>query len=120
MKFEFDVPDISQVSDGSHTFDELYYHRMVLFAVICNQNKDIAWKSRKHADSTMFENYFIAGIRTPEGEYTFHYHKRYWNMFKVDELISAPKWDGHMPKDIGRLFSIKPDKHEKMHIAGCI
>lgn len=24
-----------QVFDGFHTFDELYYHRMVLFAVIC-------------------------------------------------------------------------------------
>jgi hypothetical protein len=32
-------------SDGYHTFNELYYHRMILFSVICNQNKSKAWKS---------------------------------------------------------------------------
>lgn len=30
------------ISDGSHTFDELYYHRMVLFAVICKHHSDLA------------------------------------------------------------------------------
>lgn len=29
-------------SDGYHTFDELYHHRAILFAVICNANKDKA------------------------------------------------------------------------------
>ena len=37
-------------SDGYHTFDELYYHRTVLFAVICNTYCDKAWKSWLHAD----------------------------------------------------------------------
>lgn len=39
-----------KISDGSHTFYDLYYHRMVLFAIICNQFSDIAWKSKQHED----------------------------------------------------------------------
>ena len=62
MKFEFEVDNICQISDGSHTFDELYYHRMVLFSVICNTYKNRAWKSWKHNDGTMYEDYFIVNI----------------------------------------------------------
>lgn len=60
-------------SDGYHTFDELYYHRMILFSVICNQNKRNSWKSKLHSDGTMYDNYFICGIETPSGMYTYHY-----------------------------------------------
>lgn len=106
MKFEFDVEDIGQISDGFHTFDELYYHRMMLFSIICNTYKDKAWKSWLHDDGTMFPNFFIVGIETPEGQYTYHYHKDHWNMFDVIELEYAPEWDGHKPEDITRLCSL--------------
>ena len=33
-------------SDGYHSFEELYLHRMVLFAAICKKNKSICWKSK--------------------------------------------------------------------------
>jgi hypothetical protein len=106
MKFEFDVENKGQISDGYHTFDELYYHRMMLFAVICNTYKTRAWKSLKHDDGTMYDNYFIVGIETVEGHYTYHYHEDHWDLFKVLELEFAPKWDGHKPEDITRLFSL--------------
>jgi len=106
MKFEFDVENIGQVSDGFHTFDELYYHRMMLFAVICNTYKNKAWKSWKHEDNTMYDDYFIVGITTPKGDYSYHYHKDHWSKFNVKELDNAPKWDGHQPKDTDRLFSL--------------
>ena len=106
MKFEFDVERIGLVNDGSHTFDELYHHRMMLFAVICNTYKDKAWKSWKHHDGTMYDNYFIVGINTPDGQYSYHYHKDNWDMFDVIELSNAPIWDGHEPKDIDRLLSL--------------
>lgn len=106
MIYKFDVENKGQISDGYHTFNELYYHRMVLFSVICNTYKDLAWKSWKHHDNTMFEDYFIVGIETKYGQYTYHYHKDYWDMFKVKELNNAPIWDGHEPKDINRLESL--------------
>lgn len=95
-----------KISDGYHTFDELYYHRMILFSVICNTYKHLAWKSWRHHDNTMFDNYFIVGINTPKGNYTYHYHKDYWSIFNIKELDNAPKWDGHKPEDIGRLLSL--------------
>lgn len=94
------------ISDGSHTFDELYHHRMVLFSIICNANPDKAWKSESHHDGTMFEGYFIVGIDTEEGQFSYHYKMENWDYFKVKELAYAPKWDGHTAKDIDRLFSI--------------
>lgn len=98
-----------KVSDGYHTFEELYYHRMILFSVICNQNEDKAWKSWFHDDGTMFEDYFIVGVETKEGQYTYHYHKNEWGNFHVKEMKYAPKWDGHGPSDITRLLSILKD-----------
>lgn len=95
------------ISDGYHTFDELYFHRMILFAVICNTYKDRAWKSKLHDDGTMYENYFIVGLTTPKGDYSYHYHMEYWKHFEdIKELDKAPKWDGHKPSDITRLLSL--------------
>jgi hypothetical protein len=106
-KFEFEVEDISQISDGYHTFEELYFHRMILFSVICNQNKNLSWKSRLHYDGTMYNNYFIVGINTPIGQYTYHYHMEHWGYFgEIEELEKAPKYDGHIPNDVARLKSI--------------
>jgi hypothetical protein len=94
-------------SDGYHTFDELYFHRMILFSVICNQNSNKAWKSRKHSDGGMFgDDWFIVGIKTPLGEYSYHYKMDCWEYFNVEILPFAPEWDGHQPSDVTRLRSL--------------
>jgi len=110
FEFEFDVERKGLISDGYHTFDELYEHRMILFSVILNSNKQKSWKSKLHDDGTMFDDYFIVGITTTEGNYTYHYHIDNWDLFDVKELQYAPKWDGHQPSDITRLFSLVVDK----------
>ena len=99
--------ELGEISDGHHTFNELYHHRMVLFSIICNTHTREAWRSWKHEDGTMFDNYFIVGITTPKGNYSYHYHKDNWEYFSnVKELEFAPKWDGHKPSDIDRLMSL--------------
>lgn len=97
---------MSNISDGYHTMDELYHHRGVLFSVICSQNIELSWKSRKHSDGTMYDGMFIAGINTPEGQYTYHCENDLWDLFDVKELEHAPEWDCHKPKDIVRLLSL--------------
>lgn len=90
--------ETGKVSDGYHTFNELYHHRAVLFSVICNQMPSLSWKSRKHSDGTMYPGMFIVGINTPAGQATYHYHiDPYWDgLFKdVFEYDRAPEWDGH-------------------------
>lgn len=101
-----ELEDKSNISDGSHTFGELYHHRAILFAVICNTYKENSWKSWKHEDNTMYEDYFIVGVTTAKGNYTYHYYKDYWDIFKVKELPNAPAYDGHKPEDIDRLFTL--------------
>ncbi|MGI5848796.1 MAG: DUF3850 domain-containing protein [Christensenellales bacterium] len=97
---------IGEISDGYHTFNELYAHRAILFSVICNANPHIAWKSRAHHDGTMYDGMFIVGIETPNGQATYHYDiEPYWRYFSVPILYNAPKWDGHTPSDaINRLL----------------
>ena len=99
---------IGDLSDGYHTFNELYHHRAVLFSVICNAFKSCAWKSKKHSDGTMYDGMFIVGVDTPEGSATYHYDiEPYWDMFDVKELDNAPEWDGHTPDDaISRIAGL--------------
>lgn len=97
------LEDKGKVSDGSHTFEELYYHRMILFAAICNATTN-SWKSKQHEDGSMYDGYFIAGVTTAQGEFSYHYPIYYWDIFDAMELEFAPKWDGHTSKDVTRLL----------------
>lgn len=118
FEMSFDVTKIEKMgdmSDGYHSFNELYYHRMMLFSVICNTYKDIAWKSWKHDDETMYDDYFIVGIDTEEGQYTYHYHKDYWDNFKVKELEYAPIWDG-AKKALFKIYSNNKEFRKLMTI----
>lgn len=105
--------DIGEVSDGYHTFNQLYHQRAVLFATIVNQNKDKSWKSFKHSDGDYcFDSngeWFIVGIDTPQGSYTYHYAKDYWDMFNCEELECGKEWDGHTEEDVTRLLSLEQE-----------
>lgn len=108
-------PIDGDASDGYHTFNELYHHRAVLFSVIVAKFSDRAWKSKLHADGTMYEGMFIVGIETPDGQATYHYNvEPYWNLFKCKEVDRAPEWDGHTPDQaierIGKLIDYKIDR----------
>lgn len=97
---------VGELSDGYHTYNELYHHRMILFKLVCDAHKDKAWKSWKHSDGTMFDHSFIVGVNTPEGQYTYHYREEDYDLFDVKELEFAPEYDGHLPKDITRLLTL--------------
>ena len=100
---------VGSLSDGYHTFDELYHHRAMLFAALCLTTfKNCAWKSLLHNDpkEPMYNGMFIVGIDTPFGQASYHYDiDPYWSIFKVKELDRAPKFDGHTPAEaIDRIF----------------
>ena len=108
-------PIDGSTSDGYHTFDELYHHRAVLFSVIVENFATRAWKSKLHADGTMYEGMFIVGIETPDGQATYHYDvEPYWNLFRCKEVDRAPEWDGHTPDQaierIGKLVDCETDR----------
>ena len=99
---------IGEMSDGYHTFNGLYYQRMVLFAALVKAHKDKAWKSWKHegGESCFEGGWFIVGIDTPQGSYTYHYEAKYFDLFECEELPTAKHWDGHTEKDVTRLLSL--------------
>jgi len=87
-----------EISDGHHTFGELYRHRIALFCTLCNLLSEISWKSKKHFDEEkdpMFNGDFIAGINTPQRPATYHIKLEYWDLFNVIEIERAYPYDGH-------------------------
>jgi len=98
------LTDKGEISDGYHTFNELYEHRHALFAVACHFLG--GWKSKEHHDGTMFAGWFIAGLTTSEGMATYHLPIRLWDAFPGRVRERAPEWDGHTANDvIGRLWT---------------
>ena len=109
---EIPTTGIGDLSDGCHTFNGLYYQRMMLFAALVKAYKDKAWKSWKHEDEELCfgGGWFIVGIDTPEGSYTYHYEAKYFNLFDCEELPMAKHWDGHTEKDVIRLLSLPAEQ----------
>ena len=54
-----ELEDKSNISDGSHTFGELYHHRAILFAVICNTYKENSWKSWKKVKDYLMHQHMM-------------------------------------------------------------
>jgi len=96
------------LSDGYHTFNQLYHQRAMLFATIVKQNKDKAWKTHKHEDGKLCfgGGWFLVTIDTPEGAYGYHYEDKYWDLFDCQELDVAKHWDGYTEADVSRFLSL--------------
>lgn len=107
------VDDIGELSDGFHTFNSLYEQRAILFAALVKAYKDKSWKSYRHEDGELCfgGGWFIVGIDTPKGSYTYHYENKYWDMFDCVELPRSKHWDGHTEADAEtRLMSLEPQR----------
>lgn len=106
------VKDDGDLSDGNHTFNELYHQRCVLFAALVNLFPKISWKTKKHDDGKpcFGGKNFLVCIETPEGPYSYHYPMADWDYFDCKEIEQAKKFDGHTDKDVERLLSLLPEK----------
>jgi len=95
--------DKGQISDGYHTFDELYDHRCHLFIALMCSNPNLSWRSKKHEDGTMYPSWFIAGMNLPGGQISYHLPLWMWDLLDngdIDTMECSPKWDGHTPADV--------------------
>lgn len=97
---------LNTVSDGYHSFDELYDHRHALFIALMRSHQSMSWRSRRHDDGSGFDGWFIAGMHLPTGDITYHLPERLWGALDgVKELDLAPKWDGHTSADVVKRLS---------------
>lgn len=113
--------DAFEVSDGYHTFTELYSHRHALFIALCKiydnyitplNTRVKCWKSKYHADGSMYEGYFILGMSireldTSTSYISYHIPLSLWDKINVLELPVAPPYDGYTSNDvIERLYKL--------------
>ncbi len=115
-----DVDSYSQVSDGYHTIEELYDHRVTLYIALCKSKQgwlhqpgaknEIAegyskevWRSKTHGDGKpAYEGWFILGIGREKGEQiSYHIPLSRWDETDFAETLpQAPVWDGHTSVDV--------------------
>lgn len=118
-----DVDYPGDMSDGYHTFNELYRYRMLYNAAFLNtySNPEVRMmsdgnrsvivrnvgKSRLHHDGTepFGGGWFVVWVTLPDGSVTFnHYPMEYWDLFNADEYDTAPEWDGSTPEQEGDML----------------
>lgn len=96
-----DATDMGEVSDGYHTFNDLYAHRVRLFSTLMCAYPDQAWWSHQHHDGSKMEGWILAGIDTPAGPVTYHLPVSEAAMLPIGtELERGKEWDGHTADDV--------------------
>lgn len=97
-------PSIDKVSDGYHTFEELYYYKLLYNAAFFNELPKgyNVHKSKHHSDGEecFGGGWFIVMATLPTGQINNHYEMKYWDLFHCEERIYADSWDGHTPEDV--------------------
>ena len=94
--------DKGEISDGYHTFNELYYYRMLYNAAFFNiLPKEWVHKSKRHNDGEecFGGGWFIVMANLPTGQISNHYELKDWDLFQIPEKEVADKWDGHTPQE---------------------
>ena len=116
------VVDIGELSDGYHTYKELYEFRKVYNAALFNEwaNKNDEpinyekerWenppkynvhKSWRHSDGELCfgGGWFIVSAMLPTGLISNHYKAEDWDLFKIPEVEKALyEFDGHTSEDV--------------------
>jgi hypothetical protein len=116
-----------KVSDGYHTFEELYEFRKMYNAALFNEwakdwhirDKQIkegrivpsnvvfaeydVHKSWRHNDGELCfgGGWFVVVAKLPTGQITNHYEAKDWDLFKIPEAEKAKyPFDGHTSKDV--------------------
>lgn len=104
-----DNEDKGNLSDGYHTFNELYEYRLLynasMFNELAKQGLYDVHKSKKHSDGTIpfgDENWFIVQAELPTGQISNHYEMKDWDLFKIPEKEKANPYDGHTPQDVAK------------------
>jgi len=104
----------NNISDGWHTFDELYEIRkaynVALFNLLRRLGNQDVHKSKRHFDGEecFGGGWFIVVAILPDGQISNHYKLEDWDLFKIPETYKALyEFDGHNTRDvINRLKNI--------------
>jgi hypothetical protein len=109
---------IGQISDGYHTFDELYEHRYELWVALCRvialytDSDAEVWRCKLNSDGTSYDGYFLLGLddyqNGKSNQITYHLPLRFWEQCNFSHTYDKPhRYDGHTSADVlDRLRSL--------------
>ena len=116
---KLETTDKENISDGYHTFGELYEFRKAYNAALFNEwatrkvNKAVKYnvhKSLCHNDgeACFGGGWFVVCAILPTGQITNHYELKYWDDFKIPVAERMlVEFDGHTAEDVlERLTSL--------------
>ena len=92
--------DMGKVSDGYHSFNELYEHRHLLFINLTIAYPEISFKTWLNHKKEKMDGWFILGMETDHGEITYHVPDKYWKITTVKEIEYNSEYDGHDSEDV--------------------
>ena len=102
------MEDKGNISDGYHTFNELYEYRLLynasMFNELAKQGLYDVHKSKRHSDGEecFGGGWFIVHAQLPTGQISIHYEMKDWDLFQIPEKEKANIWDGHTPQDVAK------------------
>lgn len=102
------VEDKGNISDGYHTFNELYEYRLLynasMFNELAKQGLYDVHKSKRHSDGEecFGGGWFIVQAQLPTGQISNHYEMKDWDLFQIPEKEKANPYDGHTPQDVAK------------------
>jgi len=107
--------DKSKITDGYHTFNELYDHRNILFISLCQHIHERftevvtsvsevspVWRSKRHSTDVEIAGWFLLGINHEPGkQITYHLPSSLWTKCDFAKTLEkAPEYDGHTSSDV--------------------
>lgn len=109
LTHEFPVEDLSKVSDGYHTIQELYDHRCLLWINFCLVFRKYAYLIEKHLN----DDWHLLGLDFEDGtQMSYHIPTKYLKYVNYipkkhvewkngfGEVEKKWNWDGHTSKDV--------------------
>lgn len=84
------------ISDGFHTFAELYDHRVHLYLALAAVS---GWPAYYRCD---YDEWFCLYLETPHGQLSYHLPNTFLDRVKLfaQPAPDAYKWDGHNSQDV--------------------
>jgi len=93
------------MSDGYHTFDELYDHRNLLFINLCLASPE---KAKIHICDN---DWFLLFLETSKGQISYHIPAKYVSLVADKIQVNHEyKWDGHTSQQV--LERLTPPEKE--------
>lgn len=101
--------DYGNITDGYHTFNELYEHRHLLYLAFLKYHRDHqgGWKARLHQDGSAYDGWFLVGTELNGKQISYHLPDRLWDKaWWLPEYDRAPvEFDGHTSDDVLQRLS---------------